>query len=241
MTSLQLQRVHIGKLEMDWSNHLQHFSSSRAQIGFVDWLQNLTALKSVGMSHCRLESLSLDLFRHAPNLWAVELLHAQIDQLHFPEERHQCCGNLTDLNLSYNNLPSINLTQFSELSSLKWLSIAFNRINQMLGALTTDSLVFLDLSGNQLTTIELCQWNATSLTKLHLSQNRLSHMFRCVNRLEALLYLDLEGNSIAKVDFAVFAKNSLIRLNLAFNNISEVLNRQSIARDTLVIMDHHPK
>ena len=151
----------------------------------LDWLSGLPLLRQLDLSGINLSKA-----------------------IHWPQEINKM-PSLTELHLSYTQLPTI--------------SISHNN--------SSKSLVELDLSGNGLTSSSIYPWlfnlfSTSSLVHLDLSSNKLNGSIpNAFGNMTILAYLDLSRNgltssSIYPWSFNLFSNSSLVHLDLSSNNLN---------------------
>uniref|UniRef100_A0A1B6KMM9 TIR domain-containing protein n=1 Tax=Graphocephala atropunctata TaxID=36148 RepID=A0A1B6KMM9_9HEMI len=199
------------------------------------FLSNLTKLKVIKLTGCKMMSLPEDVFfgsynieklylnrnsfKHFAEKTFFDLVELEILDLsenlitHLPEKLFSKTKKLKTLHLHYNQLVDIQPDLFLQLGRLEYLDMRFNRIskvqeNQFYGL---ESLKYLNISDNQLTslalTIQLGDFGNYSVLQ------------NCKN----LEDLQLANNSLTEIyaDWRILFRRLHI-LNLAFNNIQQV-------------------
>ncbi|XP_046673233.1 LOW QUALITY PROTEIN: protein toll-like [Homalodisca vitripennis] len=199
------------------------------------FLSNLTKLKVVKLSGCKLTSLPEDVFSGSYNIESLYLNRNSLTSLqkthfldledlevldlsenyitHLPEKLFSKTKRLKTLKLCYNQLVEIKPRLFLHLSKLEFLDLRFNRIQEIKGEqfYGLESLKSLNISDNQLSSL-------APTTQLNDFGNY-SVLQNCKN----LEDLQLANNSLTEVyaDWKMLL-NRLHILNLAFNNIQIV-------------------
>ncbi len=120
--------------------------------------------------------------------------------------------NLTELNLPNNQLTSIDVSKNTSLTTLDL------RSNQLasIDVSNNTSLTDLDLSYNQLTSIDVSK--NTALTTLNLDSNQLASID--VSNNTSLEFLYLSNNQLTNIDLS--NNTSLINLNLSSNQLASI-------------------
>ena len=156
---------------------------------------------------------------------------------------------LTDLNLSYNQLTNIkgieNLThltnlnlggnQFTaindieKLTQLTNLDLSFNQLTIIKGIEKLTQLTNLNLSGNQLTEIKGIE-KFTLLTILNLNSNQLTEI-KGIENLTQLTILDLYSNQLTEIK-GIEKLTLLTHLDLGVNQLTEIKGLENITQLT---------
>jgi Leucine-rich repeat (LRR) protein len=107
---------------------------------------------------------------------ALNLHNNEIDSL----EGLPKMPDLTDINLSSNNLVSCSFQELSYSSSLKTLNIASNLIESLHGFLFLPNLLVLDLSYNDLTSLKGFEHSLPNLTNLNITKNKITDLAKII-------------------------------------------------------------
>ena len=119
---------------------------------------------------------------------------------------------LIDLDLRYNNISSIDLSNNTALTTL---DLGHNNLSEI-DLSNNTALKTLFLYSNNLNNIDLS--NNTALKALYLDSNNLNNIDVSTNT--ALTYLDLGGNNISEIDLS--KNTSLTSLDLGGNNLNSI-------------------
>lgn len=171
-------------------------------------------------------------------LGKIERIDAQnrkisnIEGIHF-------CTNLSDLNLSENNI--LDITRLSELENLKRLDISYNQIENIDPLANMGSLEELDLAGNRLNNITVLS-GLPNIQVLYIYDNNIQDISPVINmhnlvtlcagnnditditalsNLTKLQCLYIENNNISNISVLANLKN-LEALNVSENQISKL-------------------
>lgn len=192
-------------LDLSYNAHYFRIAGVTHRLGFI---QNLTVLKVLNLSHNsiytlteqELRSMSLEELvfsgNHLDLLWKAE------DSRYWTIFKN--LGNLTRLDLSFNNLESIPDEAFLNLpQSLTELYINDNVLNFFNWTLLQHfpRLHLLDLSGNKLSSLTNSLSKFTSsLQTLLLSENQISHLpSGFLSEASSLIHLDLSSNLLKMI------------------------------------------
>ena len=227
----------------------------------------LPLLIHLNLSHGRIERLpeteTLSVSLGCENLQTFDLSFNNIS--HIPSRRFQRMLRLRHLYLQGNPIQTIEDFAFSDLNSMRQLSIPDAQIDSIsryaLDGL--DNLVYLNFSNNliswmddmifsstpKLEVIDLSHNNLKSigdhfvhtseLEFLNLSFNEITHVHDfSLHRLEQLRELHLEGNKLTCVSYALLANTlSLEILNLSRNDIHDIAYGTFKGHSELLILD----
>uniref|UniRef100_A0A3Q4GFQ7 Toll-like receptor 13-like n=1 Tax=Neolamprologus brichardi TaxID=32507 RepID=A0A3Q4GFQ7_NEOBR len=208
--------------------HLVDLSNNYLLDSDIEWeVSNKTFLRSLTRLHMSETSLSFEVYRailqtayslqefqmdnikkwiddglidvacQIPSLRTVDVRNSEIHNI--TEHMLQSCSNLTELNLSFNNINSMADNALQSMTQLRSLILQNNELSELPVAvqrLTT--LEVYDLSINDISEL-YCPyfWNLTSLTILDLSHNQISYVSECVfQNVNNLKILNLENNKI---------------------------------------------
>ncbi|XP_033015889.1 toll-like receptor 6 [Lacerta agilis] len=135
-------------------------------------------------------------------------------------------AQMTVLDLSYNSISELQMSDFSSSSKLQVLILSHNLIGKLNFSVFqyNEDLEHLDLSYNNLRTLS-CH-PVTSLRKLDLSYNNYVDMPICpeFSKMLKLEYLGLSARRIQKSDFSVLAHLQLETLFLGLEDLSEYIH-----------------
>uniref|UniRef100_A0A3Q4G0U0 Toll-like receptor 13-like n=1 Tax=Neolamprologus brichardi TaxID=32507 RepID=A0A3Q4G0U0_NEOBR len=227
LLTLSLDSVKKFRITRDIFPHLQSLDL-RGWSKDIEWeVSNKTFLRSLTRLHMSETSLSFEVYRailqtayslqefqmdnikkwiddglidvacQIPSLRTVDVRNSEIHNI--TEHMLQSCSNLTELNLSFNNINSMADNALQSMTQLRSLILQNNELSELPVAvqrLTT--LEVYDLSINDISEL-YCPyfWNLTSLTILDLSHNQISYVSECVfQNVNNLKILNLENNKI---------------------------------------------
>ncbi|XP_054706574.1 protein halfway-like [Uloborus diversus] len=160
-----------------------------------------------------------DDLRHFPNLKHLNLSHNQI--MSIQDEAFKFQNYLEVLDLSWNNLSAVPDRVFEGLKFLRNLSLAHNKLQAIENKIFDDfcSLEFLDLSHNHLTAVDnIWMTDLINLKILLLNNNNIS--FIDSFHLLHLEKLDLSYNSLTTIpNVAFYRLKNLKFLSLAMNEL----------------------
>jgi len=200
------------------------------------FLANLTQIKMVRLSGCKMTSLPEDMFYGAKSIDHLHLNRNLLTTL--PDKIFIDLEELEYLDLSQNQISSLPEGLFMRTSRLKTLKLYYNQIAEIPSRLFLQlkSLDFLDLRFNKLHDIHGEQFkNLERLRALNMSDNRLTTLAQTVQLLDdfgkysvlqkcnQLEDLQLANNSLQEIyaDWKLLKVN-LHTLNLAFNQLRSV-------------------
>uniref|UniRef100_A0A182W6Y2 Leucine rich immune protein (Coil-less) n=1 Tax=Anopheles minimus TaxID=112268 RepID=A0A182W6Y2_9DIPT len=219
---------------------LRYLSVSKSEISsLLPALINLTALETIRLSNVRIPTFDFDMLCDMRQLFIAELNYNRIEQLHLSPNR-TCCQNLTEIDLSFNRLTTLDLALINRLKGLKRLRLSNNKIAELNGMLELPYLLELNLSGNRIKIIDLCRWNIEMLMDLNVNDNQIDRMPSCIERLEHLMSISIADNLLVEVDFAPFAKLGLLHTDFSRNRISVVHNYHVLSRDVCLMVEGNP-
>lgn len=132
-------------------------------------------------------------------------------------------SNLVQLNLHNNNISSLNVSAFKHLQHLEVLDLSSNQISQIDGYITIPNLWKLNISNNDLIHMPTFQ-EGNNIQLLSASNNVIHNItYDITGSLHSMIYLTLDHNHIQEVPRKVFQNCSYLRyINLAHNNISSI-------------------
>ena len=193
LTNLDLDNNKLSSIDLSNNIKLEKLSTSSNKFEFIDISKNINLHKYSNSNLCNIYTDgSCD--------------YKKLNDIKLP-------GNtLITLDLGYNDLSSINL---SNNTSLTELDLDNNKLSSI-DLSKNIKLTNLDLGSNNLSSIDLN--NNTSLTKLHLYNNNISNIDLSKNT--SLTSLCLDRNNISNIDLS--KNTSLTSLRLSDNNISSI-------------------
>lgn len=189
-------------------------------------LQDSSHLHILSWTHSGLGALSAHLFEHNPALIDLDLSSDDIesvDNLAFAG-----LASLQRLDLSNNSLSDVPQDVFAGLSSLVFLSLRDNKFESLPFYILTPikpSLATLDLSWNRLVTVAGEFFHpAPQLHTILLADNRLTKLpGNAFAELPGLRTLDLARNRLTDLPRQLFTKlSALTYLNLGHNNLTRL-------------------
>lgn len=144
------------------------------------------------------------------------------------------------LQLSHNNISTIEEDPFKDCTSLTYLDLSYNKIAKMERLFYISQLHSLNLSGNQIEVIENLE-GCVSLKQLNLSNNKLRSIY-IRSPIPRLVSLDLSGNQFRTLHgMAVFSGlSTLIMDRCQLNNLTGIrslLNLRSLSATSNKITD----
>ena len=145
---------------------------------------------------------------------------------------------LDTLGLGYNSFPSTSalMSALANLTNLRVLGIAGNRISNVSALSDLTRLVFLDLSDNDISNVSALSY-LINLTGLGLSDNSISNI-SALSGLTRLEGVDLDNNGISDVS-ALSNLTNLVILWLADNSISNVSALSGLTRLEFLDLDNN--
>lgn len=133
---------------------------------------------------------------------------------------------LTKIDVSNNQLPSMQIGHFKFSKKLEILNLANNQIKKFGGIGTfagMTSLKVLDLSGNQITDIPFGATQGLTLDVLNLSNNKIAQMDPDAFQSSSILSLDLSKNSLREIPMGVFSPlSTLQKIDISENILTEI-------------------
>ncbi|CAH3983989.1 unnamed protein product [Pieris brassicae] len=116
-------------------------------------LGNLQSLRHIYIQRCGIEILPYDLFVNSSQITNISLAYNDIGSLQESTFNDQI--NLLELDLSHNNLKTLEPKLFSSLVRLEKLELAYNSIEEISGSTFSSllSLIYLNMEHNNLKTI----------------------------------------------------------------------------------------
>uniref|UniRef100_A0A3Q3M477 Toll-like receptor 13 n=1 Tax=Mastacembelus armatus TaxID=205130 RepID=A0A3Q3M477_9TELE len=228
------------KKQMRWDVHNKTFLSrvstldiSELQMAYGDMK---TLLETVNSS---LTSLRMNAMKHdltalinisctIPTMLTLQLRYNKLSSL--TSDIFTLCINVTDLDLTGNQIQFIHVNAFRSLHGLKTLSLSRNGLKSVPPATRNlPTLVELDLSMNNISRLDRDDFaNQTKLRRLSLYNNVISALHESVFRdLIRLQILKLQTNHISKLNgaFKKYLRN-LTQLRLNANKLTSIKNRE---------------
>ncbi len=199
-------------------------------------LPRLRRLKTLELSHCRLESipepiagfdqleklvLNHNPIRHIPDWLPFSLRHLELQ--HSQLKRAPSCKALPP-QLDHLDLSNNQLRQLPEdlhlLKNLQMLILSQNNIHTLSRSISQlNQLRILNLAHNQLTNLPSFFFHLTALEKLVLSHNQVAQLPSGIGKCRALYELNLSHNRIRKLPKSLFELPYLRILHLDHNRI----------------------
>lgn len=133
------------------------------------------------------------------------------------------CTQVTQIDLSFNKIKTIENNSFVATSCLQELSLSNNKLQTVPYAMRNLSLTKLYLNNNSIQTLGCHDFaNLTNLRQLSLQWNKITALSECVfQNLPKLELLELQGNSLANMNNAFHASlPNLKTLRLNMNSLS---------------------
>lgn len=125
---------------------------------------------------------------------------------------------LTDLDLTNNEIESIDFLSFSHLNQLTLLNLSYNYIDDLTPFYSMKSLRALYLSDNKISKIPTGISKLSSLTILNLNRNYIKDIPNEISKLNNLKSLHLEGNLISTLPESISSMKQLTKVSLSKNN-----------------------
>lgn len=172
-------------------------------------------LQSLDLSKNELNGLD-EVFNAARNL---QVLNLSFNRLSLLNPRNFSTCKLLELDVSHNNITTVQEHTFDKLSELKLLNLSFNPI----GDLTSDRFVYL-------VNLEHLNMKRTNLSVIQLGA--FSHQHK-------LISLDLSENSMKMLDFKLFfpIQHDLVALYLSGNQLSHLNGFRNTLFPQLKLLD----
>lgn len=194
--------------------NLSHNKLTRLNADWFEMTPNLTNLTSLTLSHNEIATVDSDFFAEATKLLDIDLSYNQIHSINSTNG-----SKLEIFNLSHNQLNETGLTQLSNFTHLTHLDLSSNPLEQVNGA------IFGDLKE-----LQLLNLSDTSLTELK------SDTFK--NQVK-LRVLDLSNNSITNLNESVFTSLTGLKEIYVDKNLTTILcsYNQSLWNSTIFAVD----
>ncbi|CAL8362932.1 unnamed protein product [Lota lota] len=220
--------------------HIRFHNTKVSFEGIGELLESLEFLSYLQLSNME-RWINSGLLKTACRALSLRTLDLHLNSLGSVDELPQCC-QLTELDLSNNNLIDLSSQSVQTMKRLRRLSLrenVFQKVPAVVSSLS--SLEILDLSFNDLVELGCSDFvNLTSLKELYLHSNHIKKLTRCVfpnqndlkvlrigsnmllelggvfeNRFEQLEFIDLTGNIIQDFSKGCFkGLESLRRLDM---------------------------
>lgn len=186
--------------------------------------ENLQSLTSIDLSQNKLRQLPKDLFKNR----SIDKFSVSDNFIEGSLTKGTFEGvNVSTLDLSFQELATVEDYAFNQMIRLETLALNNNRIYSLSNMCfrTLTSLLSLDLSNNQISSIDFDKTDFVSLDSLFLRNNRLVQIkHENFQHLISLQFLDLSGNSISQLEANSFKSlRSLINLKFSANPLSGTL------------------
>ncbi|XP_040952145.1 receptor-like protein 15 isoform X5 [Gossypium hirsutum] len=181
---------------------------------------NLRRLEELELSYSSLPSNFIQVF--GPLISLKKLTASDIDGNNSPPMHDVCeSTNLQELGINGCNLKGSLPMCFSNLTSLKMLSLSYNQFSGNISALQSLTLLeSLDISSNQFSGNISAIQSLTLLASLDLSSNQFSGNILAIQSLTLLESLDLSSNKFSGTTSAIQSLTLLASLDLSFNQFS---------------------
>ncbi|PPD76800.1 hypothetical protein GOBAR_DD26273 [Gossypium barbadense] len=181
---------------------------------------NLRSLEELELSYSSLPSNFIQVF--GPLISLKKLTASDIDGNNSPPMHDVCeSTNLQELGINGCNLKGSLPMCFSNLTSLKMLSLSYNQFSGNISALQSLTLLeSLDISSNQFSGNISAIQSLTLLASLDLSSNQFSGNILAIQSLTLLESLDLSSNKFSGTTSAIQSLTLLASLDLSFNQFS---------------------
>ncbi|XP_038580255.1 toll-like receptor 13 [Micropterus salmoides] len=189
-------------------------------------LKSAESVRELSMSVMKnqLDEDLVDIACQLPTLTSLELSNNNVNSIN--NTFLQSCSQLIELDLSYNSLEELSEFSLSSMKQLRRLDLNTNFLSRVPPALKSlSTLEILDLSVNFISELGCSDFlNLTRLTTLDLNQNRISTLNGCVFQdLKDLKVLNMGENSIhLLIDFFKVNLQKLEVLNLHMNSLKQL-------------------
>ena len=184
-------------------------------------------LETLYLQNNSLTLLTPSIFVHLSKLVSLNLSRNSIASHLISEETFSGLTNLHALDLSFNQLSSVEAVVFSRMTSLRMLNLQHNKVHTVsAGAFSSlKNLQILSLSFNSIERVEVAAFDGlSSLTSLSLDHNGLRslHADQFLSSSPTLEDLSLNDNHLTEVPQTLTHLAQLRTLDLGENEISEL-------------------
>lgn len=176
----------------------------------LDQLLETDASISFSCVHCEMESIAFEAFHNVPNIFRINLSWNKLTGATISIAFNKL-QNVFEVDLSNNQIDSIQSTTFNGMENLRYLSLRANPLN----TLTSDTSAALAAISQTLQFLDLSYTNIDSLP---------DNVFN--KEFAALQKFNLQGNRLATVPESLGLLTSLQELNIGSNLFTE-LNDES--------------
>ncbi|KAK7076213.1 hypothetical protein SK128_023565 [Halocaridina rubra] len=191
--------------------------------------EHVPGVKILDLSNNRIGSIDNEAFLHIGGGLEELRLSSGLSMSQLPPQPMQYLTNLRELDLSNNDLTTINGECFRYMRRLRNLNIQDNKINSLsrnhFQGQYHPYLESIQLSFNSIKMIEPQTFHDyTNLKYLYLDDNQITRIQRSgFSNLDNLEHLDLEGNNIRELDYEAFQNMPKLRyLDLSFNEMTNL-------------------
>ncbi|KAL1166813.1 hypothetical protein V6Z11_A06G221900 [Gossypium hirsutum] len=228
LKTLSLQGFNINETTMPSYSHNEFTSLKRLELSYCKVNKNFTrqeglnlrSLEELELHESSLPSNFIQVF--GPLISLKNLTAHGIDGNNTPPMNDFCeLINLQELDINGNNLRGSLPMCFSNLTSLKKLSLSYNQLFENISVLKNLTLLeSLDLSSNQFSGNIFALKSLTLLESLDLSSNQFSESISALKSLTLLESLDLSSNQFSESISALKSLTLLESLDLSSNQFS---------------------
>lgn len=164
----------------------------------------LENIKYLNLSDNQINQLSSSNFNNLMNIDRVDISHNTIPFIQFQNVAYPKCSNLNLKGNKLKRFPEI----ISQVNTLEKLDISNNNISSIEddAFANLEYLEELDLSFNELTYLPASIGKLTRLKRLNLSGNKIASLPKEFENLVSLEYLDLEGNTIGRAPIEILSQ-----------------------------------
>ena len=183
---------------------------------------DLLSLLHLDLSANMLETLDPAFLAALPSLQVLKVSENQLSSLQMPPSLFQ----LTELNMSGNQLIKVEARSLVGLEALTHLNLANNQLQSIHSATfrNASSILVLDLSSNKLQEVPESLKYLTNLQTLDIGKNFISNIMDSpLTVMEGLWRLQIHGNQIRNISHSVFSNlHTLQILDMSANQIENI-------------------
>uniref|UniRef100_A0A182QLW0 Leucine rich immune protein (Coil-less) n=1 Tax=Anopheles farauti TaxID=69004 RepID=A0A182QLW0_9DIPT len=204
-------------------------------------LTNLPNLKMIEVHSTNIDRIDMDLLCALRNAKSLIMKRNKLSQVVGNDNVKVCNTSLTELNLSRNQLRTINLRVFAPFVRLQELNLSRNKLVSLSGSLHNIALKYFDLSNNRLNEINMCSWTLLPIIRtFDVEHNNLRYVPRCVDRIENVLGIDFGNNKIVDPQieqFTHFPRLQMLTYN--HNRVVQVPLNESVYPASLKVISFY--